>query len=72
MGMTTRRWRRVNIVGFVLDPVISSLFSSNSLFTFAMDVEDVAALRQAVDDCGDRGLLAASKWHAPFVMKRGI
>lgn len=46
-------------------------FPSNSLFTFTMDVEDVAALRQAVDDCGDRGLLAASKWHAPLLMERG-
>ena len=35
-----------------------------------MDVEDVVALRRAVDDCGDRGLLAASKWHAPLLMKR--
>ncbi len=37
-----------------------------------MDVEDVAALRQAVDDCGDRGLLAASKWHAPLLITREI
>jgi hypothetical protein len=36
-----------------------------------MNVEDVAALRKAVDDCGDRGLLAASKWHARLGLKLG-
>lgn len=37
-----------------------------------MNIEDVAALRQAVDDCGDRGLLAASKWHVLLGLRWGI
>ncbi|KAG8858171.1 Anaphase-promoting complex subunit 23 [Serendipita sp. 411] len=34
---------------------------------FTLDVQAVASLRQAIDDCNDRGLLAASKWAADLL-----
>ena len=65
MALEPRNWRECRSIRLAMDAVGFKVCERDFLPAIIMHVLDaasVASLRRAIEDCNDRGLLAASKW----------